>query len=94
MPRRSTFKKQKVDCFHEAILIEDDALWDTDIQEVRTAAWLKELEAEQNRLCQERIERYYLYFHTHDSTCREHDRRHCAQCTRYADGRGHPLEYL
>ena len=94
MPRRSTFKKQKVDLSYEAILIEDDALWDMDTQEVRYAVWLKEIEEANVRLFEERMERYYLYFHTHDGTCREHDRSYCTQCTRYADGRGHPLEYL
>ena len=39
------------------------------------------------------MERWTRHFHE-GGVCREHDRSGCRQCTRYAEGRGHPDEWL
>jgi hypothetical protein len=66
---------------------------DEDIQELRDQKALVRLLEKESARAREMRELWREYFYP-DSTCKEHDRGHCAQCTRYAQGRGHPDEYL
>ncbi len=48
------------------------------------------LRAQMSRIAMEQWARHFR----EGGVCREHDRSGCRQCTRYAEGRGHPDEWL
>lgn len=86
MKQRTVFRKQKENPLMDAILTEDDALWDDDFQELRYNKWAREFEMRQMRLTEQLRRRYSIYFFTNGS-CRAHDWRGCRECTQYANGR-------
>jgi hypothetical protein len=72
----------------EALDYEDEDIYELRLEKER----FRLLEKETTR-AREMYERWRQYFYP-DSTCKEHDRGRCAQCSRYAQGRGHPDEHL
>lgn len=66
---------------------------DNNIRELRAQKARSRQEATELAKCTDAIARRSQYFSA-DNTCLHHDIRHCSQCTRYAEGRGHPDEWL
>lgn len=90
---RTSFKKQKNDLLGEILLIEEDALWDEDVQELRHQKWVKDVEREEKvRLdaWMKTRERYFCW----NGECWAHSQLYCSQCNCWASGKAHPLEYL
>ena len=83
---RSVFKKQKQDLLGEAILLEEDLLWDKDIQELRLEQLNARIVKQERRRAEEAARRYRRFFFQ-DGSCRAHDRDGCRECSQYANGR-------
>jgi hypothetical protein len=100
MPNRS--KNTSSDILRDQLLSEYDALWENeDIQELRYQKWREAVQREREELARqlaelarERFRRRKEYFYDGGSYCRAHDRWHCNECSRWAAGLPHPLEYL
>lgn len=83
--KRTTFKKQKQDLLGEITLLEEDLLWDEDIQELRFKQWNTRIEQQQRQHMEEKTCRYRQYFFQ-DGSCKVHNRDGCCECSHYASG--------
>ena len=76
---RETFKKTKPD-------LETEEDYDEELEELRWARYLVQMEEEEKQRQKEKFERRARYFFA-DGSCRAHDWLGCRECSHYAAGR-------